>query len=444
MEAAPHKKRGLSLYSLTMLATGQVIGAGVVTLVGASIAHTGRSAWLAYATAVALGFSIILSYLILSSMIRVKGGNYTFVATLLGDRWGGLYGMAFTMNVFACGMFALSLGNYMNSIFPNLPIKGVAIVSVTFFYIFNMLGVNFMSKIQNILAGCLIIGLLIFVFVGMGQLQPGTFDFSTPDFFLNGSEGFLAAVALLVFSCYGHAFVVAFSKEAENAKRDIPYAMLITTGIILIIYTLIALVDSNILPVPEVAGKPLTIVAKEIMPTPLYYAFVIGGPIMALATTLNSSLSVFARPFHQMTRDGWFPGWLAKTNRFGAPYYILTIMFLIAVIPIALDLSISVITSNTVLIGRISDLVAIVAILTLPTRLPDAWENRYFRMSKKTFYFLIYFSLAATIFCIYISLGNMPRSNILVTCGLAVIFFLYSVYRQKSGKVKMEKSYELQ
>lgn len=96
MEAAPKApdapKKGLGLYALTMLATGQVIGAGVVTLVGASIAHTGRSAWLAYASAVLLGFCIILSYMILSSMIRVKGGNYTFVATLLGDRWGGLYG----------------------------------------------------------------------------------------------------------------------------------------------------------------------------------------------------------------------------------------------------------------------------------------------------------------------------------------------------------------
>ncbi|MCD8140257.1 MAG: APC family permease [Planctomycetaceae bacterium] len=448
MEAAPKApdapKKGLGLYALTMLATGQVIGAGVVTLVGASIAHTGRSAWLAYASAVLLGFCIILSYMILSSMIRVKGGNYTFVATLLGDRWGGLYGMAFTMNVFACGMFALSLGQYLNMIFPSLPIRTTAIVAVTFFYIFNMLGVNFMSKIQNVLSAMLIIGLLVFVAVGMGQLQPGTFDSLRSDFFLNGSSGFLAAVALLVFSCYGHAFVVAFSKEANHPRRDIPYAMMITTGIILVVYTLIALVDSNILPVPEVAGKPLTVVARQIMPEPLYYTFVIGGPVMALATTLNSSLSVFARPFHQMTRDGWFPTWLARTNRYGAPFYILTLMYLIAVIPIALNLSISVITSNTVLIGRISDLVAIAAVLTLPSRLPDAWENRYFRMSKGTFYFLIGLSLVATVFYIYISMGNMPRSNVAVTVGLAIVFLLYSIYRQRCGKVKMEKSYELQ
>ncbi len=444
MSATPAKEKGLGLFSLTALATGQVIGAGVVTLVGASIAHTGRSAWLAYAAAVLLGFCIIMPYMLLSSMIRVKGGNYTFVSVLLGDRWGGLYGMAFTMNVFACGMFGLSLGGYLNSIFPELPVRPTAIVAVTFFYIFNMLGVNFMSRIQNILSGCLIIGLLVFVFVGMGQLRPGVLDFAAPDFFQNGSGGFLAAIALLVFSCYGHCFVVAFSKEAENAKRDIPYAMIITTCVILVVYTLIALVDANILPVPEVAGKPLTIVAQEIMPMPLYYAFVVGGPIMALATTLNSSLSVFSRPFYQMTRDGWFPSWLSKTNSHGAPSRILTLMFLIAIIPIAFDLSISLITSNTVLIGRISDLVAIAAILTLPKRLPEAWENRYFRISKGLFYFLVYFSLAATLFCMYISMGNMPSSNIAATIGLAAVFLAYSFWRQGRGKVKIEKSYELQ
>ena len=444
MAATEKERKCLGLFPLVALATGQVIGAGVVTLIGAGIAHTGRSVWLAYASAVVLGFCIIMSYMLLASMIRVKGGNYTFVAALLGDRWGGLYGMAFTMNVFACGMFALSLGQYLNLIIPSLGIKTIAMAAVTFFYIFNMLGVNFMSKIQNILSSILILGLLLFVFVGMGKLQPGVFDFSAPDFFMKGSEGFMSAIALLVFSCYGHAFVVAFSREAANAKRDIPYAMIITTCIILVVYSLISLVDSNILPVEQVSGKPLTVVAKEIMSEPLYYAFVFGGPVMALATTLNSSLCVFSRPFQQMTNDGWFPAWLGRTNRFGAPYYILTLMYLIAIIPIALDLSISVITSNTVLIGRISDLVAIAAILTLPKRLPDAWENRYFRVSKGMFYFLICLSLAATLFCIYISMGNMPRSNILVTVGLAVVFLLYAIWRQRTGKVKMEKSYELQ
>ena len=442
---AEEKKEGLGLFSLTALATGQVIGAGVVTLIGIAIGITGRSAWLAYAAAVVMGFCIIFPYLLLSSMIRVKGGSYTFVATLLGETWGGVYGMAFTMNVFATGMIGLGFGTYFVVLFPGTSANMVAVITITIFFIFNILGVNFMSKVQNILSATLICGLILFVASGVGRLDPAVYTFGSPEFITGGSKGFLAAVVLLVYSCYGYSFVVAYSKEARMPKRDVPYAMLITAGIILLFYTGIALVAAGVLPLKEAAGKPLTVVARQIMPLPVYYAFVVGGPLMAIATTLNSSFTVFSRPFHQMTDDGWFPKGLARTNRFGSPYLILSIIYVISVAPILAGFSIQMITANTVLMGRIADLVAISAIMSLPKKLPDAWENRYFRsISKPAFYVIISFSLLITVICIVLSFNSMPITNVSVTVGLAVVFLIYAIFRQKAGRVKMVKSYELQ
>lgn len=439
------KKEGLGLISLVALAAGQVIGAGVVTLIGAAIGVTGRSAWLAYALAVTMGFCIVLPYLILSSMIRVKGGSYTFVSTLLGEKWGGLFGMAFTMNVFATGMIGLGFGQYFSVLFPGTNPRLVAVITITVFYIFNLMGVNFMSKIQNVLSTTLICGLLLFIICGIGRVDPAALSMSSPDFFTGGSKGFIAAIVLLVYSCYGYSFVVAYSKEARMPKRDVPFAMLITAGIILVLYSVIALVASGVLPVADVAGKPLTEVARQIMPLPVYYAFVIGGPLMAIATTLNSSFTVFSRPFHQMTDDGWFPTGLARTNKTGSPFIILTIIYVIAVLPIIAGFSIATITTNTVLIGRIADVVAIAAILSLPAKLPDAWENRYFKgMSKPVFYGLMSFSMLVTLVCIALSFNSMAKTNIAVTLGLALVFLVYAVLRQKTGKVKIVKSYELQ
>lgn len=437
-------KPGLTLKDLTSLAAGQVIGAGVVTLVGQAIGLTGRSVWLAYATAIIMGFCIILPYILLSSMIRVKGGNYTFVAAILGDRWGGMYGMAFTLNMLACGMFGLSMGTYLNSIMPGVPIVPTAIVMVTLFWLANILGINFMAKLQNIMSIFLFLGLGLFIVVGLFHLQPGTLNFSSPDFFTGGGDGFFNAVILLVFSCTGHSFVVAFSKEANNAKRDVPYAIIFATLIILFLYTSIAVVASGILPIDQVAGKPLTDVARHMMSEPLAYAFVIGGPIMALATTLNSSFSAFSRPFHQMTNDGWFPEMLKQTNKGGAPVRILTLMYAIAIIPIILGLDIRSITGNVVLIGRIGDVVAIIAVMRLPQILPDAWENRYFRIPKPAFYALMVFCLCVTVFCIVLSMRSIQLTQVVVTVVLIAVFFIYATMRQKSGKVKMEKSYELQ
>ncbi|MDR0637247.1 MAG: APC family permease [Treponema sp.] len=438
-------KKGLGLVSLVALAAGQVIGAGVVTLIGTAVAVTGRAVWLAYAGAVVMGFFIILPYLILSSMIRVKGGSYTFVAQLLGEKMGGLFGMAFTMNVFATGMIGLGFGQYFAALFPGANVRLVAVITISVFFVFNLLGVNFMSKIQNVLSTTLICGLLLFVITGIGRLEPGALDVSAPDYFSAGPAGFFAAIVLLVYSCYGYSFVVAYSKEAKQPKRDVPYAMVITAGILLVLYSLIALVDAGVLPIAEAAGKPLTAVAREIMPLPLYYAFVIGGPLMAIATTLNSSFTVFSRPFHQMTDDGWFPKGLARTNRFGSPYLILTIIYVIAITPIISGFSIQMITTNTVLISRVADVVAVCAVMMLPKRLPDAWENRYFkRMSKGIFNFLMGISLAVMLLCIALSFNSIARSNVVVTLGLVAVFFLYATLRQKTGKVVMQKSYELQ
>lgn len=438
------KKQGLGLRELTSLAAGQVIGAGVVTLVGQGIGLTGRSIWLAYAFAILMGFCIIFPYIMLSSMIRVNGGNYTFVAAVLGDKWGGMYGMAFTLNMLACGMFSLSMAAYLKSLLPGLPEVPTAVIVLTIFWLFNMVGVNFIAKIQTVMTILLLTGLGLFIVVGLFQLKPGTFSFGSPDFFTNGAGGFFDAVLLLVFSCVGHSFVVAFSKDAKNPKKDVPFAIIAATVIILIIYTSIAIVASGILPIDQVAGKPLTEVAQHMMSKPLAYAFVIGGPIMALATTLNSSFSAFSRPFHQMTNDGWFPKQLKKTNKNGAPYMILTLMYIIGVVPILLGLDIRSITGNVVLIGRIADVVAIIAVICLPKILPDAWENRYFRMSKPVFYTVMVFCLCVTLFCIGLSLRTIQLPQIIVTAVLIVVFFLYATLRQKSGHVKMEKSYELQ
>ncbi|MDK2966010.1 APC family permease [Lacrimispora sp.] len=437
-------KGTLGFRELLSLAVGQVIGAGVVTLVGQAIGVTGRSIWLAYVFAVVLGLCIIFPYIILSSMIRVNGGNYTFVATILGERWGGMYGMAFTLNSFACGMFGLGLGTYLNALIPSVNIKLTAVIAITLFWIANMLGVKFMAKIQNVMSVCLLVGLAVFIVVGLFNLRPGTFDFSSPEFFTGGASGFFNGTLLLVFSCTGQSFIVAFSKEAKKPRRDVPFAITAASGVILVVYALIAIVASGVLPIDQVAGKPLTLAAGQILSRPLYYAFIIGGPIMALATTLNSSFTVFSRPFHQMARDGWFSKKMAVTNNLGAPYILLTVIYIISVVPVLLNFSISTITSNSILISRISDVVAIVAVLCLPKRIPDAWENRYFKISKPAFYAIMTFCLCVTLFVIGLSLRNLTPTLVIVTVVLITLFFIYSTFRQKSGKVQMEKSYELQ
>ena len=67
----------------------------------------------------------------------------------------------------------------------------------------------------------------------------------------------------------------------------------------MIVYAGAALIDSAVLPLETVAGKPLTLVAHAVLPNALFYAFMFGGPIMALLTTINSSYGAMVGPFTQ-------------------------------------------------------------------------------------------------------------------------------------------------
>ena len=116
-----YKKEGvLDLRALLSISIGSVIGSGVVTVIGAAIGQTGRSAWLAYAGAVLLGFVLIAPFIMVSSMFRLKGGDYTIIASVLGTRMAGIYVMNFIFTNLATSLTATAMGFYARSLIPSL------------------------------------------------------------------------------------------------------------------------------------------------------------------------------------------------------------------------------------------------------------------------------------------------------------------------------------
>lgn len=62
----PEPKPGiLERGDLFAIAVGMVIGSGMVTLIGPAMAMTGYSVWLAYLTAIVMGFFMVFPYIIL-------------------------------------------------------------------------------------------------------------------------------------------------------------------------------------------------------------------------------------------------------------------------------------------------------------------------------------------------------------------------------------------
>ena len=119
----------------------------------------------------------------------------------------------------------------------------------------------------------------------------------------------------------------------------------LSTLAVAILYALMSTIAAGVFPVSHVANEPLTLVAEEILPKPLYVFFIVGGAWAALISTLNSQLASCTKPLMQAANDGWIPAKLATLHKkYRTPIYLLTIFFFVGFFPIVFNLNISIIS----------------------------------------------------------------------------------------------------
>ena len=120
----PEPKPGiLERGDLFAIAVGMVIGSGMVTLIGPAMAMTGYSVWLAYLTAIVMGFFMVFPYIILGGTMRVAGGPYSIVTNLSGVSAGGLVAYTKLVTPILNSSFALALGLYVNNLLPGITVQ---------------------------------------------------------------------------------------------------------------------------------------------------------------------------------------------------------------------------------------------------------------------------------------------------------------------------------
>lgn len=163
---------------LFAIAVGMVIGSGMVTLIGPAMAYTGYSVWLAYLTAIVMGFFMVFPYIILGGTMRVAGGPYSIVTNLSGVSAGGLVAYTKLVTPILNSSFALALGLYVNNLLPNITVKAIAIAGVIILFVLNLLGMDIFAKVSKVLSTILLITMVLYVIFGLTQIRQPIFDFS--------------------------------------------------------------------------------------------------------------------------------------------------------------------------------------------------------------------------------------------------------------------------
>lgn len=422
---------GMPLSSLVVIAVGMVIGSGVVSLVGPAIAMTGRSAGLAYAGAVILGLILVLPGVFIASTIRVNGGEYRMVQALMGKMFSGIFIWNFIVTQVALSMTSLAMGNYVNAVFPQIGVNQAAFVTVTVFYIINLFGLKAMSRVQNALVGFLVLALAVFVCAGLTRLQPGSLDFGSGLYFSGGVSGFLSAVVLLSSSTTSHQLMFGLGGAVADSKKLLPKALLITSGFIFFVYSLVGFVAANVLPIPEVAGKTLVVVARHILPTPLYIFFMICGPMLAICSTFNGIFPSVAWTMYAAAKDGWFPAVTQKVNRWGTPYWFMTILYLVAATPVLLGFTIVNATNLMLFVIYLNKILILIGAFRMPRLYPELWRGSILHIPNWLYYIVISVCTLLQIATVIISGLDMGLRTVLTAVCIMSVFSVCAVFRAK-------------
>ncbi len=436
--------RTLGKSDLMGIAIGQIIGAGVMSMMGIAINYTGRSANLAFMLSAVFTMCTFFPSIFISSCIRMRGGTYTQFGIFVGERWSGYFGVIYIITKMTLAMYSLSFAQYAVALIPGVPEKVIALAVATFFIGLSFFGVDLASKIQNLLVMALIAALLVFAIFGFPHVDFGTY-FNNADglFFSNGATGFLTAVAYLGFATGGATVILDSSAECKNPTKDIPFVIVVSTTGVAFLYGLVATVASGVLPVPEVANQPLTLVAQQILPGPVYIFFIVCGAMFALATTLNSQMLSAPKPIMQVCEDGWLPKSFAQLNRFKTPYKILAALYLVAIVPIILDLEIGQISSMVQILGYVNNFVLATATAKLPEMFPEAWSKSNFRVPTGVLKALLWVTRIVILIQASFMINSIKENPMLLVFNalFLVIAVGYSGLRYRAG-VRPTISYE--
>lgn len=433
------EKKKLNMFNIYCLGVGGAIGSGIFVMMGMGIGLTGRSIVLT----VGLGcLYMLMAYFyhpIMSSMFVLPGGNYDMTAMLCGPVFTGLNGIFTYVAGFAMAMYAVAIVDYISMIFPAVLAyrKLIGVLIVVLAFAATIKGSKFVANVTSIMTAVLLGSIALFVIMGTPKVQPGFFNGDT--FFLGGFGGFIQSISVMSWACQGTTMApISMMEVTKKPRRTIPIAILLITITVGAVYSLIGFVASGVLPVEEVAGKNLTLVASEIFPDWLYVIFVLGGAVFAIGTSLMGAIGMLRYPCYRVAEDGWMPAVFKKTTKDGYPYVVNGLFFILCIIPILFDFSLDALVSLAMVPSMLMSLYMNLSLLRLVKKYPEQWKQSVLHMPAPVFNVACVIASGCAAVVAFQLLMMLKPLEMVFCVGLLLLCLGYSWLRIKTGAVKKE------
>lgn len=439
-----HRKRNknLGLAELIAIALGGMVGGGIFTILGISVALIGNLTPIAIIIGGIIASLAAYSYVKLGLYYKDEGATYSFFkrtysnshfsASAIG--WFIIFGYISTLALYAYtfSSYAISSTDFADNIWIR---KSIAIGVIGLFAFINIWSVNGMGKIEDLMVYTKLVVLTIISAVLMthGTTDFGSFIENMTLDLENSSAFSILIVASLTFVAFeGFQLVINAVNEMKNPKKNIPRAIYSAIILAVIIYVVISMGALFAIPTEEIVKNKefaLASGAGNVLGS-LGTNLVILGAILATSSAISGTVFGSSRQMSVIAKDGFFPHILSirKNN-----------------IPQNAIISMAIISSILILIGGLELILEFGSVTFLLVSLLMAIANFKIRAKTNSSTFLtilsiIGLSIGGVLILYYELTNNWLQMLIIIILYVLLAFGAWRFSRAKE-KTKQNKMY---
>jgi amino acid transporter len=432
MNKSCHRKRNKSLgvLELVAIALGGMVGGGIFTILGISVAMIGVFTPVAIIIGGIIALLAAYAYIKLGVYFQDEGASYSFFkktfpnspfsASLVG--WWVIFGYISTLALYAYtfASYAISGMAFADSEWVR---KGVAGGVILTFSLVNIWSVKGMGKIEDLMVYTKLILLVIISFVLINNSET-----TLPVLIENHQDIDILSiliVASLTFVAYeGFQLVINAVNEMEAPEKNIPKAIFTAVFLAVLIYVVISIGAILAIPFDEIIKNKEYALAAGADNILGHWGtnLVILGALLATSSAISGTLFGASRQMAVIAQDGYFPSLLAQRKN-NIPVYSIMAMSALAFL--------------LVLVGSLQVILEFGSITFLLVSLLMAYANFRIRHLTKSSLFIalsaMFSLLVGMLLILYFEFTSQPEQLIFIGAlfgALTVGAWLYSKSRK--------------
>jgi APA family basic amino acid/polyamine antiporter len=317
-------KREIGLFGATALGIGAIIGSGIFVVTGIVAGIAGPAMIISVLIAGIIALFSALSVAELSAFLPEEGGTYAYAQKLISPFAGFIAGWIWIFsNIFVGAAVSLGFAHYFVTLFPSIPVKGIAVIICLIFIIINYIGLKESTLLNNVLVTLKVLILLFFVAFGLGFFSSSNVTPFAPA----GISGILSGAALIFFAYTGFARVTIMAEEVKDPEKTIPRSIYLALAISTVIYILVSVIAVGLIGAPSLSqsGSPLA-AAIGVTGSNAAVLLISSGAMIATASVLLTTIMGISRIMFAMARKGDLPAFLNRIHpHFSTPHYAILI-----------------------------------------------------------------------------------------------------------------------